>query len=72
MEEAGEGGEAGRERSRRVRPPWAATRGTRRTHPPRMTAAAALGQTPAGDYAMTVAAEVDWLTAAARGGTTRT
>jgi len=33
-----------------------------------MTAAAALGYTPAGDYATTVAAEVDWLTAAARGG----
>jgi hypothetical protein len=31
-------------------------------------AAAALGHTPAGDYATTVAAEVDWLTAAARGG----
>jgi len=33
-----------------------------------MTAAAAVGYTPAGDYATTVAAEVDWLTAAARGG----
>ena len=33
-----------------------------------MTAAAALGYCPAGDYATTVAAEVDWLTAAARGG----
>jgi nucleoside-diphosphate-sugar epimerase len=33
-----------------------------------MSAAAALGYTPAGDYATTVAAEVDWLTAAARGG----
>jgi FAD/FMN-containing dehydrogenase len=31
-------------------------------------AAAALGYTPAGDYATTVAAEVDWLTAAARSG----
>ncbi len=33
-----------------------------------MTAAAGLGYTPAGDYAATVAAEVDWLIAAARGG----
>ncbi len=33
-----------------------------------MTAAAELGYTPAGDYAATVAAEVDWLAAAARGG----
>jgi nucleoside-diphosphate-sugar epimerase len=33
-----------------------------------MTAAAVLGYIPAGDYATTVAAEVDWLTAAARGG----
>ncbi|MGO9217949.1 MAG: NAD-dependent epimerase/dehydratase family protein [Streptosporangiaceae bacterium] len=33
-----------------------------------MTAAARLGYVPAGDYAATVAAEVDWLAAAARGG----
>jgi nucleoside-diphosphate-sugar epimerase len=33
-----------------------------------MTAATGLGYTPAGDYAATVAAEVDWLMAAARGG----
>ena len=33
-----------------------------------MTAAAGLGYTPAGDYAATVAAEVDWLVAAAQGG----
>ena len=33
-----------------------------------MTAAAGLGYTPAGDYAATVAAEVDWLIAAAQGG----
>jgi hypothetical protein len=33
-----------------------------------MTAAARLGYTPAGDYAATVAAEVDWLVAAAQGG----
>ena len=33
-----------------------------------MTAAAGLGYRPAGDYATTVASEVDWLTAAARGG----
>ena len=33
-----------------------------------MTAAARLGYVPAGDYAATVAAEVDWLVAAARGG----
>ena len=33
-----------------------------------MTAAARLGYIPAGDYATTVAAEVDWLAAAARGG----
>ena len=33
-----------------------------------MAAAARLGYTPAGDYAATVAAEVDWLIAAARGG----
>jgi nucleoside-diphosphate-sugar epimerase len=33
-----------------------------------MTAAAGLGYLPAGDYATTVASEVDWLTAAARGG----
>ena len=33
-----------------------------------MTTAAGLGYTPAGDYAATVAAEVDWLAAAARGG----
>jgi nucleoside-diphosphate-sugar epimerase len=33
-----------------------------------MTAAARLGYTPAGNYAATVAAEVDWLIAAARGG----
>ena len=37
-----------------------------------MTAAARLGYVPAGDYATTVAAEVDWLTAAAQGGRTRT
>ena len=33
-----------------------------------MTAAASLGYTPAGDYAATVASEVDWLVTAARGG----
>jgi nucleoside-diphosphate-sugar epimerase len=33
-----------------------------------MTAAARLGYTPAGDYAATVATEVDWLIAAAQGG----
>ena len=33
-----------------------------------MTAAAALGYTPAGEYAATVATEVDWLIAAAQGG----
>jgi hypothetical protein len=33
-----------------------------------MTAAARLGYTPAGDYAATVAAAVDWLVAAAQGG----
>jgi nucleoside-diphosphate-sugar epimerase len=33
-----------------------------------MTAATGLGYTPAGDYAATVAAEVDWLIVAARGG----
>ncbi len=33
-----------------------------------MTAAAELGYTPAGDYAATVAQEVDWLVSAARGG----
>jgi nucleoside-diphosphate-sugar epimerase len=33
-----------------------------------MTAAAGLGYLPAGDYAATVAAEVDWLIAAAQGG----
>jgi nucleoside-diphosphate-sugar epimerase len=33
-----------------------------------MTSAEALGYTPAGDYATTVADEVDWLVAAARGG----
>jgi NAD(P)-dependent dehydrogenase (short-subunit alcohol dehydrogenase family) len=33
-----------------------------------MTAAAGLGYVPAGDYAATVAAEMDWLAAAARGG----
>jgi nucleoside-diphosphate-sugar epimerase len=33
-----------------------------------MTAAARLGYTPAGDYAATVAAEVDWLITAAQGG----
>ena len=33
-----------------------------------MTAAAELGYTPAGDYAATVAEEVDWLVSAARGG----
>jgi nucleoside-diphosphate-sugar epimerase len=33
-----------------------------------MTAAAGLGYTPAGDYATTVATEVDWLIAAAHGG----
>jgi nucleoside-diphosphate-sugar epimerase len=33
-----------------------------------MTAATGLGYTPDGDYAATVAAEVDWLIAAARGG----
>ena len=33
-----------------------------------MTAAAGLGYVPAGDYAATVGAEVDWLAAAARGG----
>jgi nucleoside-diphosphate-sugar epimerase len=33
-----------------------------------MTAAAALGYTPAGDYATTVAQEVEWLVAAARNG----
>jgi nucleoside-diphosphate-sugar epimerase len=33
-----------------------------------MAAAARLGYTPAGDYAATVAAEVDWLIAAAQGG----
>ena len=33
-----------------------------------MTAAAGLGYVPAGDYATTVASEVDWLAAAARGG----
>ena len=33
-----------------------------------MTAALALGYTPAGDYATTVADEVEWLVAAARGG----
>ena len=33
-----------------------------------MTAAAGLGYSPAGDYAATVAAEVDWLVAAAQGG----
>ncbi len=33
-----------------------------------MTAAAGLGYVPAGDYATTVAAEVDWLAAAAGGG----
>jgi nucleoside-diphosphate-sugar epimerase len=33
-----------------------------------MTAAAELGYTPAGDYAATVAEEIDWLVSAARGG----
>jgi nucleoside-diphosphate-sugar epimerase len=33
-----------------------------------MTAATSLGYTPAGDYAATVASEVDWLVTAARGG----
>ena len=33
-----------------------------------MTAAARLGYTPAGDYAATVTAAVDWLVAAAQGG----
>jgi len=33
-----------------------------------MTAAAALGYTPVGDYARTVRAEVDWLVSAAKGG----
>lgn len=33
-----------------------------------MTAAAAIGYTPVGDYATTVAEEIDWLVAAARGG----
>ena len=32
------------------------------------TAAVEIGSTPAGDYATTVADEIDWLVAAARGG----
>jgi nucleoside-diphosphate-sugar epimerase len=61
-EDGGDGGE----------PPGHATLGRHPWDAPHpivldMTAAAALGYTPAGDYATTVAAEVDWLTAAAAG-----
>jgi nucleoside-diphosphate-sugar epimerase len=65
--EGGAGGEEGEE------PPGQATLGRHPWDAPHpivldMTAAAALGYTPAGDYATTVTTEVDWLTAAARGG----
>ena len=66
----GEDGETGKDRAE---PPGQATLGRHPWDAPHpivldMTAAAVLGYTPAGDYATTVAAELDWLTAAARGG----
>lgn len=59
---AGQDGTAGRTGLGRT--PWDKPRGFVLD----MTAAARLGYVPAGDYAATVAAEVDWLVAAARGG----
>jgi nucleoside-diphosphate-sugar epimerase len=57
-------GQPARGQPARGRHPWD------RAHPfvLDMTAAARLGYTPAGDYAATVAAAVDWLVAAAQGG----
>jgi nucleoside-diphosphate-sugar epimerase len=58
------GGQPARGQPARGRHPWD------RRHPfvLDMTAAARLGYTPAGDYAATVTAAVDWLVAAAQGG----
>jgi hypothetical protein len=68
-----EDGPDGKEGEDEWKPPGPATLGRHPWDAPHpivldMTAAAALGYTPAGDYATTVAAEVDWLTAAAGGG----